>query len=110
MGFPGGSAGKESVRNAEDVCSIPGSGRSPGEGNSYPFLYSGLENSMDCRVQRVAKSRTQLSDFFFFFSRTQSFTGSVYILSRVQLFATLWSVAGQAPLSMRFSRQEYWSG
>ena len=64
---------------------------------------------MDCRVQMVTKSRTQLSDFFFS-PRTQSFTGSVYILSRVQLFATLWSVAGQAPLSMRFSRQEYWSG
>ena len=106
MAFPGGSAGKESVCDAEDVRLIPGSGRSPGEGNSYPLLYSGLENSMDCRVQMVTKSRTQLSDFFFS-PRTQSFTGSVYILSRVQLFAALWSVAGQAPLSMRFSRQEY---
>ena len=111
MGFPGGSAGKESTCNAEDLRSILGSGRSLGEGNSYPLLYSGLKNSVDCRVQRVTKSRTKLSDFFFFFFlRTQSVTGSVYVLSHVQLFATLWTLAGQAPLSMRFSRQEYWSG
>ena len=42
---------------------IPWLGRSPGEGNSYPNQYSGLENSMDCIVHGVAKSRTQLSDF-----------------------------------------------
>ena len=46
--FPGGSAGKESACNAGDLGSIPGLGRSPGEGNSYPLQYSGLENSMDC--------------------------------------------------------------
>ena len=43
--------------------SIPRLGRSPGEENSYPLQYSGLENSMDCIVDGVAKSRTQLSDF-----------------------------------------------
>ena len=68
MGFLGGSAGKESACNEEDLRSIPGSERSLGEGNSYQLLYSGLKNSMDCRVQRVAKSQTQLSDFFFSFS------------------------------------------
>ena len=47
-GFPGSSAGKESACNAGDPGSIPGLGRSPGEGNSYPLQYSGLENSMDC--------------------------------------------------------------
>ena len=47
MGFPCCSAGKESVCNAEDLGSIPGSGRSPGEGKGYPLWYSGLENSMD---------------------------------------------------------------
>ena len=46
--FPGGSAGKESACNAGDLGLIPGLGRSPGEGNSYPLQYSGLENSMDC--------------------------------------------------------------
>ena len=62
-GFPGGSAGKESACNVEDLCSIPGLGRSPGEGNSYPLHYSGLENSKDCIVHGVAKSQTQLSNF-----------------------------------------------
>ena len=50
MGFPGGSAGKESAHNEGDLGLIPGLGRSPGEGNTYPFQYSGLENSMDCIV------------------------------------------------------------
>ena len=58
MGFPGGSAGKESTCNSGDSSSIPGLGRSPGEGNGYPLQYSGLENSMDCTVHGVAKSWT----------------------------------------------------
>ena len=57
-GFLDGSAGKESACNAGDVGSIPGLGRCPEEGNGYPFQYSGLENSMDCIVHGVAKSRT----------------------------------------------------
>ena len=40
-------------------------GKSPGKGNGYPLQYSGLENSMDCTVHGVAKSRTRLSDFCF---------------------------------------------
>ena len=63
MGFPCGSAGKESACNAGDLGLIPGLGRSPGEGNGYPLRYSGLENLMDCTVHGVAKSRTKLSDF-----------------------------------------------
>ena len=47
MGFPGGSEGKVSAYNAGDPGSIPGSGRSPGEGNGNPLQYSCLENSMD---------------------------------------------------------------
>ena len=47
LGFPCGSAGKESARDAEDLGSIPGLGRSPGEGKGYPLQYSGLEKSMD---------------------------------------------------------------
>ena len=46
-GFPGGSDDKESACNAEDLGSIPGSGRSPGEGNGNPLQYSCLENPMD---------------------------------------------------------------
>ena len=63
--FPGGSAGKESACNAGDLGSIPGLGRSPGEGKGYPLQYSGLENSMDGIVHGVAKSQTQLSAFHF---------------------------------------------
>ena len=58
LGFPGGSVGKESACNVGDLGSIPGLGRSPGEGNSYLLQHSGLENSMG-----VTKSQTGLSDF-----------------------------------------------
>jgi len=66
-GFPGDSGGKDSVYNVGDLGSIPGSGRSPGEGNGIPLQYSCLENSMDrgtwqATVHGVAKSWTQLSD------------------------------------------------
>ena len=47
LGFPHSSFGKESVCNAGDPGSIPGSGRSPGEGNGNPLQYSCLENPMD---------------------------------------------------------------
>ena len=47
MGFPGGSEVKASASNAGDLGSIPGSGRSPGEGNGNPLQYSCLENPMD---------------------------------------------------------------
>ena len=46
--FPGGSAGKESICNVGDLGSIPGLGRSPGEGKGCLLHYSDLENSMDC--------------------------------------------------------------
>ena len=58
LGFPGGSAGKESACNAGDLGSIPALGQSSGEGNGYPLQYSGLENSMDCIIHGVSKSRT----------------------------------------------------
>ena len=71
-----GSTGKESTCNAGDLGSIPGLGRSPGEGKGYPLQYSGLENSMengiemensmDCVLLGVTKSQTQLSDFHSF--------------------------------------------
>ena len=61
MGFPGGSEGKASVYNAGDLGSIPGSGRSFGEGNGNPLQYSCLENAMDrgawwATVRGVAES------------------------------------------------------
>ena len=69
-GFPSGSVGKESAYNAGDLGSIPGSGRSPGEGNGNPLQYSCLENSMDRGsgwLQFMGlQSQTGLSDFQFF--------------------------------------------
>ena len=62
-GFPDSSAGKESARNAGDLGLIPGLGRSLGDGKGYPLQYSGLENTMNCIVHGIAKSRTQLRNF-----------------------------------------------
>ena len=59
LGFPCGSASKESAYNAGDLGSIPRLGRSPGEGIVYPLQYSGLKNSMDRIVygsQRVGRN------------------------------------------------------
>ena len=58
VSFPCGSASKESACNAGDLGSIPGLGRSPGEGKGYPLQYSVLENSMDYTLHGVAKSQT----------------------------------------------------
>ena len=67
--MPGGSDSEESACNVGDLGSIPGSGRSPGEGNGYPLEYSGLENPVDrgawTAVHGAAKNRTRLSDFLF---------------------------------------------
>ena len=65
---PFSSDGTESACNAGDLGSIPGSGRSPGEGNDNPLQYSCLENPMDrgawgATVHRVSTSQTRLSDF-----------------------------------------------
>ena len=54
--------------DSKSLSSIPGLGRSPGEGKGYALQYSGLENSMDCIVYGVAKSRRRLSDFHFHFT------------------------------------------
>ena len=85
--FPCGSAGKESTCNAGDLGSIPGLGRSPGEGNGYPLQYSDLENSMGCIVHRVAKSWTWLS----IFHSLKSF------LTELTPFPLLLTVKGKAP-------------
>ena len=50
LGFPCGSAGKESACNVGDLGLIPGLGRSPGEGKGYLLQYSGLENSMRLHI------------------------------------------------------------
>ena len=65
--FPDNLDGKESACNAGDPGSIPGLGRSPGEGNGSPLQYSCLENSIDrgtrwAALHGVTKSLTELSD------------------------------------------------
>ena len=82
LGFPGGSEDKASAYNAGDLGSIPGLGRSPGEGNGNPLQYSCLENPTDggawwATVHRVSKSWTRLSDF------THSLTHSLTLCSVV---------------------------
>ena len=64
-GFPGGSNDKDSACDAGDLGSVPGSGRSPGEGNGNPHQYSCLENSMDRGAigsQRVRHDRVHTHD------------------------------------------------
>ena len=142
------------INYAGDSDSIPGLGRSPGEGNGNPLQYFCLENPMgratwQATVHGVAKSWASLSNwahrstqeirknypmkFGVESTHTQAHTYSqvhvytntyvhwimgkkyfllwreVKSLSQVWLFVTLWTVAHQAPLSMGFSKQEYWS-
>ena len=71
QGFPGGSDSKASACNEGDPGSVPGLGRSPGEGNGNPLQYTCLENPMDggawwATVHGVAKSRTRLNNFTLF--------------------------------------------
>ena len=82
LGFPGGSDSKESTCSAGNLGSIPGLGRSSGEGNEYPLQYSGLENSTDrgawwATVQGVAKSQTQTERLSLLPSRRCSHQGAV---------------------------------
>ena len=98
-GLPCSSNGKESACNTGDPGSIPGSGRSSVEGNGNPLQNSCLESPMDrgawrATIHGIAKSQTGLRD----------------LTCRVRLLATPWTTAYQAPPSMGFSRQEYWSG
>ena len=97
-GLPCGSDSKESAHSGEDLGSIPGLGRVPGEGNSYPLQYSGLENSMD----RGAWWATV-------HGATESNTTEWLSLSFTSAHSTS-TVDCQAPLSMGFPRQEYWTG
>ena len=124
MGFPGGSDGKESACNAEDLCSVPGLGRSAGERNGSPLHYSFLENSMEqrslasyipqgCKESDVTERLTQssglknllLRKIYFKHQPSQLYPSVVVqLLSHVQLFATPWTAAHQASLSSTVSQ------
>ena len=88
LGFPCGSAGKDSACNVGDLSWIPGLGRFPREGKGYPLQDSGLENSTDCIVYGVAKSGTRLSDTFTFMY------GDIY------LYACMWTKSIQSCLTL----------
>ena len=80
-----------------------------GEGNGNPLQCSCLENPRDggawwASVYGVAQSQTRLKRL------SSSSSSSSVCVTRVWLFATPWTIARQAPLSMKFSRQDYWSG
>ena len=92
VGFPGGSAGKESTRKS----GRPGLERSTGERNGYPLQYFGMENSLDCMVHGVPKNQTRLSDFH----RHSMCACVLSHFSCVWLYVTLWTVTHQASLSM----------
>ena len=80
---------KESACNVGDLGLVPGLERSPGEGNGGPLQYSGLENSMNCIVHGVTKSRTQLSDFHVYF-----------IQSRLTMHILSWTICVQEVLDL----------
>ena len=86
LGFPCGSAGKESTCNVGDLGSIPGLGRSPGEETGYPVQYSGLENFMDCVVHGVTKSWTRQSNF-----HTHTVSWTIVYSYTIQLCSIVWS-------------------
>ena len=109
LGLLSGSAGKESICNGRDLGSIPGLGRSSGEGKGSPLPYPGLENSLGCIVHGVTKSQVRLS-LFFSYAYLCECVLSCFRFSCIQLFVTLWSVACQAPLSVEFSKQKYKGG
>ena len=109
-------------------------GRSPGERKGHPLQYSGLENSVACTVHGIIKTGTWLSDFYFISPDQRDKSATIIniinnansippswvcvcvcvcvCVSCLVVSDSLWlhGLAYQAPLSMEFSRQEYWSG
>ena len=82
IGFPGGSEIKGSACNAGDPGSIPGSGRSPEEGNGSPLQYSGLENATDRRAWRAPARRVaELDTTAWLTLHSTSWTSSLLICS-----------------------------
>ena len=97
-GPPNGSDDKEFACNAGDQDSIPGSGRSPGEGNGNPLQYSCLVNSRDrgtwkVKVLGVVKSRTRLSDSHFHFSLENMSIQALCQFIYLKPFILYWGIA-----------------
>ena len=90
--FPCGSAGKESTCNVGDLGSIPGLGRSPGEGKGYSLQYSGLENSTDCIVH---------GEFLIHESGSPNIL--IHMFSPHSFFYYLWALAQRVSVHLDFS-------
>ena len=119
LGFPSGSGGKESPHNEGDVGSIPGFGRSSGEGKRLPIpvFWPGEFHGLYSPWGHKELDTTEQLSLWLLDTKLGSelSLGNVHEcvishFSHVRLFATLWTVACQSPLSMGFSSQEYWSG
>ena len=106
MGFPGSSAGKESTCNAGDPSSIPGWGRSPGEGKGYPLQYC----QASLVAQLVKNPPAMWETWVRFLGWEDPLEKDMATHSSILAWRIPWTVAFQAPLSMGFSREEYWSG
>ena len=81
-GLPGGSDCKKPASSTRDLGSIPGSGRSPGEGNGYPFQCSCLENPMDRGAWRATVRGVRyksVTDIFTFFRSCEGSTEQFHI-------------------------------
>ena len=89
LGFPCGSADKESACNAGDLGLILRLGRFPEEGKGYPFQYCGRENSMDYIIHGVTKSQTWLSNFQKKKKRERE-REEAYCIAQGTLFNALW--------------------
>ena len=132
MGFPCGLADKESTCNVRDLDLIPGLGKSPGEGKGYPlqsshFIFHPYINLVKLtrltlwpfsrRIMRGHRDSKQHSqDLNVGLPNSQTHVSTPFVpLCQVasavsDSFVISWTVAHQAPLSMGFSMQEYWSG
>ena len=97
MGFPCGSAGKESAWNAGNLGSIPGLGRSPREGKDYPLQYSGLENYMNLRYlfllfSSVLTLKIDITFLLVFFVSSLTFLFHLSVLSHSVFFPAIFLV------------------
>ena len=118
QGFPCGSVGKESTCSAGNLGSIPGLGRSPGEGKDYPLQYFGLEKShglyMDNKVHGVTKSWTRLSNFQFTSGDLScSFDWAhVFLFHCIPCFTLYWdlSIKKQKQKQNSYLSQSLWTG
>ena len=103
QGFPGSSGGKEPAYNPGDQGSIPGLGRSPGEGNGYPLQYSCLENSKDRGTWRITVQGVAMSLTWDWVTHT--FTFPCFCIPSLSWLATVWI----CPLKLREDQRGWMS-